>query len=199
MSAGILEHDRGIVCGERPTWHGIPSYIHKTEDWATAAEAREILDYPIEKRQLTRTVTHEDGSILTVPADAWEIIRTDIQPEIVLVPAVGKKFDVINNAIIMDEVEKSILSKHPELKIESVGTLFNGQIAFVSMRLAEWKYKGDPSNTEARLMYYNPLGLGKYKIGCHTIRIECFNTLSTAQAQSNLNRTAREREPHQEC
>ena len=182
MSHGIYENDKGAVYGT--TWHGIPSY--RTFDRPiTVDEAIDILDYDLEKRQLV--VDRGNGEY--VPTGVYEVFRTDTED--VLVPSVSETYNLINNARIFERVDEQILSPNPDIKIESVGTLFNGQTSFVNLLLGKFEVKGDNSETLNRLMYYNPLGRGSYKSCAHTIRVVCNNTARAASAQGEANKTLR--------
>jgi len=175
MSHGITEIDKGYVWGD--TWHRLSQYI-RIDVPVTPNQAIEVLDYPLEKKVLFR----KDSNGNLVETNAWEIVRTD--HDISVVSAVGKSFTVMNNRKLFEYINGSILSEFPDIKIESVGTLFKGQIAFVNLKMDEFEVKGDKSTTVSRLMYYNPLGLGKYKVCAHNIRVVCNNTLRMATNES---------------
>jgi len=179
MSAGIQELDKGYV--EGTTWHGIPSYITLDRP-VTIEEARSVMCYPLEKQQLFRD-DGQDGEAV----DAWAIVRTD--HDAVMVPAVGKRFEVVDNSFLLNFVHEHLLAVYPELVIESCGTLFNGATAFVNIKIAEFQIKGDKSPTVSRLMYYNPLGRGSYQACAHDVRIVCNNTLRAAAAQGKANKS----------
>jgi hypothetical protein len=102
---------------------------------------------------------------------------------------VGNQFVVLDNLFILNFVHEHLLAKFDGLEIESVGTLFNGATSFINLKLAEFQIKGDQSPTLSRLMYYNPLGMGAYKAGAHSIRIVCNNTLRAASGEAAANKT----------
>ena len=182
MSAGILENDVGIVWGT--TWHGIPSYVTQDEP-VKVIEARKILNYPLEKKPLFLT----DGRAVK----AWAIVREDTKD--IVCDSVGPDYTVMNNSVMLGFIEEHLLSKYPDLQIESVGTLFNGATAFVNLKLNEFTVTGDKSPTVNRLMYCNPIGRGSYKACAHSIRIVCNNTLRASEAQGAANDTLK-RIPH---
>lgn len=186
MSAGIETLDKGFVYGS--TWHNDPRY--KTLDRpVTNEEARSVLDYPMSRRQLGYWL---DGNVKLVNAYAIQRDEGDCP---VLVPHVGKRFVVLSNTHLFDSVKANLLDAYPELVIESVGTLNNGAIAFVNIMLREFTVRGDDSKTVSRLMYYNPLGLGSYKVCAHDVRIVCKNTLAIAELQGAANKSL-SRIPH---
>jgi phage/plasmid-like protein (TIGR03299 family) len=126
-----------------------------------------------------------DGSPQQV-SKAFCIIRGDTGK--VLLPTCGDVMTVQNNAVFFRMVEEGLLNHYPELQIESVGTLWGGQTAFVNIKLAEWAVKGDQSSTISRLMYFNPLGLS-YQACAHNVRIVCNNTLRMAAMSGEVNKT----------
>ena len=172
MGHGIMKGiDKGVVHGD--TWHRLTEY--KTQDFPVKREqAIEVLDYPLEKRQLFRV----DASGNKVAAQAWEIIRTDTDTP--LAPHVGADFTVMNNRVLFDFIASTVLDEFPDIDIESVGTLFGGATAFVNLNVGEFVVNGDKSKSISRLMYYNPLGKGKYKVCAHNVRVVCNNTLRMA-------------------
>lgn len=170
MAHGITSIDRGVVQGT--TWHQLQQYIQQ-DGPVTPDQAISVLDYPIEKRQLTR---HVNGK--PVLAKAWEVVRGDTNTP--LVDHVGQDFAVMSNRVLFDYINSTILAEFPDVGIESVGTLWGGSTAFVNLNVGEFQVKGDKSKTVSRLMYYNPLGKGKYKVCAHSIRVVCNNTLRMA-------------------
>lgn len=177
MAHMIFDEDRGVVWGT--TWHGLPQYIQQ-DGPVSYDQALEVLDYPLETIRLGFDLEGAHHQV-----EAFAVIRRDTNS--VLVDHVGTEFTVMNNANLLNVVNDGLLKDFPELKIESVGTLRHGAVAFVNIKMDEFQVKGDTSPTVNRLMYYNPLGLGAYKVCAHSIRIVCNNTLMAAQAQGKAN------------
>ena len=190
MSHGIMELDKGLVQRDKKTgkgtWHGIPSYVVQ-DGPVTIEQARDVMCYPLKKQQLFRAKNLAAGNIVEEKVEAWCITRED--HNVVLVPHVGGRFEVLDNSFLLDFVNENLLCKFGDLNIESVGTLFNGATAFVNLKIAEFQIKGDRSPTLSRLMYYNPLGMGAYKACAHDIRIVCNNTLRMAEGQGAANKS----------
>lgn len=177
---GIMENDIGKVNAES-TWHGLPQYECVPDRPITMAEAREVANFGIEKRPLFRK-TAEGGY---AEAEAWEVVRTD--HDSVLVPHVGARFSATSNLHMLSHIDEHLLAQFPELKIESVGTLFNGATFFLNLKVYEFQVKGDKSPTVTNLMYANPLGRGCYVACAHNTRIVCNNTERVAEAQGLTN------------
>lgn len=187
MSVGIEELDRGVVWGD--TWHGIGSY-ETQETPVTKEQATEILDYPLIKVPLFCNLMDKDAddfNIVPRKVGAWSIVREDYN--MVLVPAVGSRFEIMDNIRMLEWVDEHLLSKFDDVDMESVGTLFNGATAFINLKMGEMVIKGDESETVNRVMWFNPLGKGSYGACAHSIRVVCNNTLRAAAAQGVLNDT----------
>lgn len=181
MSHGITEIDRGVVWGD--TWHKLPQYL-TVDRPVTYGEAFEVLNFPMEKRQLWRC--NGQGQDFT-KANAWEIIRSDTGDA--LVDAVGSKFEVIGNEKLLEHVQDTVLKEFPDLKIESVGTLWRGATTFVNLKVDSFVVPGDNSQTLNRIMWWNPLGKGSYRTCAHNIRVVCANTLAAASKVSKKGQT----------
>lgn len=179
MSSGIKEYDVGYVAANS-TWHDMPQYKCLGEGVAvTLEQAREVLDYGIKKQPLYRCL-----SLAPVP-DAYCITRTD--KDIVIVPHVGDRFTVENNVKLLEQIERFVLPEFPDLQLDSVGTLYNGATAFLSLRIAEFQITGDESNNVAAIMFYNPIGFGCMRSCAHTTRIVCNNTARISMKQGEAN------------
>ena len=170
MSHGITEVDRGIVWGD--TWHKLPQYLTLNRP-VTYQEAFEVLNFPMEKRQLWREYSGDFQK-----ANAWEIVRKDTGDA--LVDAVGSKFEVVGNEKLLEHVQNTVLKEFPQLQIESVGTLWRGATTFVNLKVDSFTIPGDNSQTLNRIMWFNPLGKGSYRTCAHNIRVVCANTLAAA-------------------
>lgn len=181
----ITEFDHGFVLGT--TWHKHPNYI--CQDMPVSIEqATTVLDYPMDLRPNFRVKPLADGtSVFEEVAGSFYVVRPD--HDIVLTPFVGGRYQVLSNKALIDHVSENVLEQHPDLRIESVGTLFSGKVAFVNLVVKEFDVDGDNSKSQHRMMYYNPIGLGAYRVCCHTTRIVCNNTLQIAAAQGAANQT----------
>ncbi|MFA5401700.1 MAG: DUF932 domain-containing protein [Dehalococcoidia bacterium] len=180
MAAGITEIDRGIVWGT--TWHNLPQYKMKKMP-VTLEEARQVLDFPIEKRKLGYMAPSSNWK----EVDAYALVRG----EHVLVDAVGSRFSVCNNVDMLNHIAKTVMKEFPQLKIESVGTLWAGATSFLNLKVDSFQVHGDKSETINRIMWYNPLGLGSYKTCAHNVRVVCDNTLRAAHVEGKANGTLR--------
>jgi len=176
-----MEHDLGYAQGQS-TWHGLPQYRVIPDRPITFDEAMEIARYPLVKSPLFREVEPQKFEVIP---DQFCIIRYD--KNVVLVPAVGDKFVVTDNSFMLNRINEGLLYQYPDLKIESVGTLFNGATFFLNLRVGEFRVEGDKSPTITNLMYANPLGKGSYVCCAHNTRIVCNNTERVAEAQGVAN------------
>ena len=179
MAHGITEEDKGFVHGT--TWHQLPQFIQLDRP-VTKEEVRLVLDYPLTKQPLYRLVDGQPEQV----SDAFCIARHDTGR--VLLPTCGRLMETPSNVEFFDLIDRGLLAAYPELELESVGTLWGGQTAFVNIKLAEWAVKGDKSPTVSRLMYFNPLG-SSYQACAHDVRIVCNNTLRMAAVSGEVNKT----------
>jgi len=181
MAHGIMEFDRGIVQGES-TWHGLPQYQVIADRSITFDEAMDVARYPLVKCPVFREKEPQQFEVID---DQFCITRFD--KNVVLVPAVGSKFELMDNSYMLNKINEGLLYEYPDLKIESAGTLFNGATFFLNLRVGEFRVKGDASPTVTNLMFSNPLGRGSYVACAHNTRIVCNNTERAAEAQGVLN------------
>lgn len=186
MAHGIMELDRlavGFVELYGNAWHNHPNCQH--QDGAVTIEtAHSIFDYLVEKVALGIP-----GTDVLVPG-ASALIRRNGDQIVILYPSVGDRYEVIQNSELLSWLEGSIIEPY-EVSLESVGTILNGQKAFVNIILDEHTVPGDNSKTITRLMYSNSFG-GDSLQGCvHSTRIVCQNTLRIATAQGAANETLR--------
>jgi phage/plasmid-like protein (TIGR03299 family) len=185
MSHGIQKHDRGFVFGT--TWHNLENYI-QLERPVTVIEAESVLDYPLEKVPLFRK-NENTGSF--EETNCHGIVRSDHDILLTDGCSIGTRYTVENNIAMLRRIDEFLLARYPDLMIESVGTLFNGQTAFINLRVEENQIKGDKSPTETNLLYSNPIGNGSYLAYAHSTRVVCNNTLNISKAQAAVNKTLR--------
>lgn len=188
MSAGILELDRlavGLIELYGKAWHNHPNCQH-LEGVVPVEKAQEIFGYHVDKVQLqlpngtpvlgahalVRMVDNGDGTTRPV----------------VLFPAVGERYTEIQNDELLKWIKAAILDQY-QVSIESVGTLLNGQTAFLNIILNEHIVKGDHGKTVTRMMYSNSFGGSSVQACVHSTRIVCQNTLRMASAQGAAGNT----------
>ena len=188
MSAGILEHDKmavGFIELYGLAWHNHEACQHLNGE-VPLEVAEMIFDYTVAKRQLG--FTNAEGIFVPVLGAHSLVREVEGGDDIILWPSVGERYECIQNNELLAWVQKSILDNY-EVSIESVGTLLNGQKAFVNIILDEHTVTGDESNTVTRMMYSNSFGGNSYEACVHTTRVVCMNTLRMASAQGASNKT----------
>jgi phage/plasmid-like protein (TIGR03299 family) len=181
MAAGILELDKllvGLTDIYGRAWHNHPNCTH-LDGVVPYEEAVVVFDYEVNKVPLFL----ENG---TQVVGANALVRTDTGT--VLWPSVGERYVEIQNSAVLQWIKESIIDQF-EISIESVGTLLNGQKAFVNLILNEHTVKGDISPTVTRLMYSNSFGGDSIQACVHGTRIVCQNTLRMASVQGAANNT----------
>jgi phage/plasmid-like protein (TIGR03299 family) len=189
MSAGIMELDRlivGLVERYGRAWHNHPNCEH-LDNAVPFERAQEVFDYEVAKVQ---TFAPVEWGGLAVPG-SFALMRRDVDGNpVVLYPSVGNRYTEIQNAEILNWIKTSVLDEY-EISIESIGTLLNGQKAFINLILNEHIVPGDISPTITRMMYSNSFGGDSVQACVHGTRIVCQNTLRMAGAQGATNETLR--------
>lgn len=179
-----MEHDKGFVFGS--TWHSMPQYV-VLDRFVSIEEAESVFDYELEKQPLFRL----NSNGFYEPTGCYGIVRTDTDTLLTQGLSIGERFTIESNLTMLRRIDENILSVYPDLKIESVGTLFNGQTAFISLKVSDHAVRGDHSNTETNLLFCNPLGKGSYLAYAHSTRVVCNNTLSLSKATGEANKSMR--------
>lgn len=171
MAHNITELDLGYVTGGK-TWHGRPEY-HVT-DAIGIADAIKCVDYPVKKLQARTQEGHP------IPG-GYYAARTDTVAPIVLAPALGQRYHILDRKIILNTFEEFLLANFPDLKIAGVGTLSAGRTFWIQFMAAKYNVKGDESDHELRLSYSETFGLTAHEIYATHVRIVCDNTLRSAR------------------
>lgn len=210
MSAGIVKNiDQGIVGYVEmfgKTWHQFPEY-EMMDGQVPMEKALSTLDYKVAKVPLAFSLPDNmknlfpadtNGKLAMTPVDPdrpdtkptpmYALVRQDTGTNVFNV-SVGEDFTIYQNSDFLTEIEKGLLSKYPELKIESAGSLFGGRLAFVNIILDVANIKKDCSSTVTRLMYCNAFGGRAIQACVHQTRVVCMNTLKISAAQGAANNT----------
>ena len=170
----------------------------ETQGHVTLEQALQALSYPVEKKQLRLPgiVTIQIGDKLIMEegplVDAWALVRTDKSPNIVLYPAVGADYTIVQNKEFLDRLKETVLA--PEIGytfIESCGTLFAGQKAFVNIHVNRMKIEGDDAEYTNKLIYINFFGGGALWAALAATRAVSNTTLRLVRAQGAANQTLR--------
>jgi phage/plasmid-like protein (TIGR03299 family) len=189
MSHAIKKFDKGAVgfttqLGK--TWHGIESYTH-FDGPINIEIAERIANYEVKKMPLFFKA--EEGLSLNPYQQvdkAYCLYRDDIKQ--VIYPTVGERYEVISNMEMLNYVQ-GIFKGYDNIKIESIGTLNNGQQLFVNLNVVDHVVKGDISPTKTRLMFTNSFGAESLTACLHQTRVVCMNTVRMAQGQGEANKT----------
>lgn len=148
----------------------------------SAEQAHEILDFTIEKVPVSRPVA--DG-FETVPGQ-YCLVRKDSDDDdgvVVGVSGVGEQFDVAAQpGKVLDFFLENIMPQVPQLKIETVASVYNGATSFVNFHYGDgYEFKNDSSPQYTNILFMNPLTRGRLCLLSHTIRVVCQNTLRMAR------------------
>ena len=177
------------------TWHGLTEY-EELEGPLSVGKVREKLEYEVVKcpdalfvpEYLRPRMPAE--SHLKICKGMYNLVRVD-KGELVFNTTVREDYQIYQNKDFIDQIENGILASYPSLAIESCGSLFGGNKAFVSILLDRFKVGKDKSETILRIMYTNAFGGGSISCSCHTRRVVCNNQHRLAEAQSAADETLR--------
>jgi hypothetical protein len=186
MSHGIYEHDRGYVKGS--TWHKLEQY-EQLNRAVYLDEALEVFDY--EKQiEIVPNVANLGGGVLA-STDSKSIVRRDTNT--ILNPAVGGRYTLLNmreiSKLAYGQICEAFSDESADVEIESVGTLDNGAIQFISVIFDTFKVTGDDSETMNRLMITNDYQGGGVKQLISQVRVVCKNTRGMAIKQGKRNKS----------
>tara|TARA_Y100000356_G_scaffold135216_1_gene147327 strand:+ start:4560 stop:5546 length:987 start_codon:yes stop_codon:yes gene_type:complete len=180
MSHGIKELDKGFVKGK--TWHNLDAY-KQLERAVTLDEALSVFDYEDHIELLPNMVTINGGNYLT---NTYSIVRKDHNK--VLNGGVKGRYTLCDmrdiTKLAYSQICEPFSDDHLDVQIESVGTLENGSIQFVSMVFDNFKVHGDDSDTLNRVMVTNDYRGGGVKTLISQVRVVCKNTRGFAISQA---------------
>jgi hypothetical protein len=154
----------------------------KAHESITPEQARGILDFQIEKVPVSRQVGNRwekvPGQYCLVRKD-----NTDDEGIQVGLGCVGEQFEVAAQPTqVLDFFLEHIMPEVPELKIETVASVFDGATTFVNFHYGDgYEFKNDSSPQYTNILFMNPLTRGRLCLLSHTIRVICQNTLRYAR------------------
>jgi hypothetical protein len=213
MAHGITQFDNGMVGFVEVyggTWHQLPQY-RQVDGEIPFEDVRKTLEYEVVKIPLAFHIPESQvalrekmpdghGKLAALPDmsdggdsratgnQMFALVRTDFG-----IPVHGQsvtdEYEIFPNEMFLDNIQNQLLSKYPELKVESCGSLWGGRVSFLNILLSRFAIKGDSSETVSRLMFWNAFG-GRSISGCgHNTRVVCNNTSMMAEAQGEMNKT----------
>ena len=148
----------------------------------TPEQAHDILSFKIEKVPVCRQVA--DG-YTKVPGQ-YCLVRRDNDDDdgvVVGVSGVGEQFDVAAQPrAVLDFFMDNIMPVIPNLKIETVASVYDGATSFVNFHYGDaYSFKNDDSPQFTNILFMNPLTRGRLCLLSHTVRVVCQNTLRLAR------------------
>ena len=187
MSHGIKENDMGFVKGT--TWHRMEEYKQLNRA-VTLDEALSCFQFEENIKILpnvVRDIGWNDGSFIESGSNS--IIRLDTND--VLNGGVGDRYTLLNmtdiSKLAYGQICEAFSDDSADVEIESVGTLDNGAIQFLSVAFDTFKVTGDDSETINRLMITNDYQGGGVKTLISQVRVVCKNTRGFAIRQGKNN------------
>lgn len=188
MGHGIKKHDTGFVWGD--TWHKKEQYA-RLDRPVFFEEALSCFDYEKSIEIIGNPLILEDGTELNTNSNV--ILRRD--KNIVLNGSVGNQYTLCGFVEYVKTAYGSVIQAlsddSKKIEIESVGTLDNGAIQFISLVFDRKQIHGDDSPTLTRLMITNDYQGGGVKVLISQIRVVCKNTRAFAIACAKSIRSTR--------
>lgn len=138
-------------------------------------EARQIFDYNVIKEQSCRP----DGT--PIPKQ-FHLVREDHNALLDTAVGVGEEFSVACQPVeAFDFIVKEIMPQLPDLRIETVATMYNGATCFLNLTYKDgFSLPNDESEHFTNILYCNPLSRGRISVVSHAVRVICMNTLARA-------------------
>ena len=154
----------------------------KEHEVITPEEARGVLDFHIEKVPVSRPVGNK---FETVPGQFCLVRKDDDKdPGVVIgLGGVGDQFEVAAQPTqVLDFFVDNIMPQVPQLKIETVASVYDGATTFVNFHYGDgYGFKNDSSPQFTNILFMNPLTRGRLCLLSHTVRVICQNTLRMAR------------------
>lgn len=149
-----------------------------SRDVITKEEAFKPFDFKIEKRQ------SYDFNRRKIPGH-YHLVRSDTD-DIIPSASVGEKFHPYDHSEVLKYVYESILSRFPQMSLETVGTLHGGGTGLITARVGEpFAIKDDVSKCFVRMVISNPCnGCGSLIIGFVIVREDCQNCIMVAESKA---------------
>jgi phage/plasmid-like protein (TIGR03299 family) len=173
MAHEIMENDNMFSVRVRP-WHGLGDVL---KDAPTVPDARKsYLTWSASLSPLQSLVTDSTGTQHTIDVkDKFAVVRDDTLQAI---GVVGKRYRLYQNSQMWDFLD--IFQKRTNCKLETAGSLRNGETTWVLAKDVEWEViDGDPIS-EYFLIKNGFDGASPISVMMTNIRVVCNNTLSGA-------------------
>ena len=142
-------------------------------DVIDVAEARSAFDFDIMKCESYNSRGEKlDGCFHLERSDTGAHIPTW---------GIGEKFTPVQHRDVYDMICRDIMPNVPDMRLETVGTLYGSGTGFVSARIGgDFGFPGDRSPSNMRMVFINPCGRGSILLGFTTVRVFCQNCLRAA-------------------
>jgi hypothetical protein len=154
-----------------PAWHDSKGlYVFTDNPLPTAAVKRNNMDFDV---RVVPTTFKWNGQ--EYPTGSGQIIRQPLDGEVapvVLSHSVSLAYEPVTNM----EVAAMLDPLSEKWPVESVGSLQNGRISFISLFLGDYDVAGDPIKSYA-LAFIPQTGGDAFRFVNTPVRTECWNTL----------------------
>lgn len=172
MGIAFTKSDRGVSTTSTYFTHdGVIS------DSIDIDQARSLLDFQV----VTEPICRPNGEEV---ADIFNLVRTDTNEVLPIGKSVGREFTPMNHIELFDFLKDRILPQMPELKLETVATMYGGASSLITGNFGEeFHLPNDNSGHRTRILFSNPMGRGSLLLGFCSVRVVCQNTLMKARRE----------------
>lgn len=168
---GQLANDRGISTIQ----HSAFNYDKQERSSIDILEARDIMNYEVEVHPCYTADGREIAGL--------NYLQKSTDGSIIPSAGIGDKFTPYNTVEFFDSFVNDIMPQVPDLKLETVATLYGSGAALITADLGkDFFLPGDESAYKSRVVFYNPNnGSATLQLGFSSVRIICMNTLAAAR------------------
>ncbi|MET4546300.1 phage/plasmid-like protein (TIGR03299 family) [Pedobacter africanus] len=159
---------------KQKAWHGLGQII---TDYPTSAEAIKFagLDFEVVK---SPNIHQLPSGVNLISENSYFTFRTDTEQ--VLGDKVGSDYQVVQNTEVFGFFD-GIVGNTTDIRYETAGCLYDGQIIFVTAKLPEYIRVGRDDLIEQYLMLTSSHdGTGSITVAFTPVRVVCQNTLNAA-------------------
>ena len=146
-----------------------------SRDCIDMAEARKAFEFEIERFQSFDEIGR--------PIPGQYHLRKSTDQSFIPSVGVGEKYTPVQHLSVYDFICNDIMPKVPEMKLETVGTLYGSGMGLVTAQIGDdFKLPGDKSPNRIRMFFSNPCnGKGSLILGMTSVRMFCQNQIVAAR------------------
>ena len=152
MSHEITKTDGLVLANGEKAWHGLGTLV---SHMPTLEEAFELagLNWEVEQHPLNAVETSNEGGRIVYPVESHVLnIRSDTKEQL---GVVGSRYEVIQNAELMEFIEEVFKASKTEIQVETAGSIRGGKRTWVLVRLGEFAVKNTSDEVATYALFTN--------------------------------------------